>query len=104
MFLLNGNLSIRPPYDFLKSLMLFRDFTPIEGEQVTDDSSIRKVVSIDGHAIAFKIQNEGSVENPRISYEAYSEFKIPEEVLADRLRCVFSLDDDLQDFYEIAEK
>jgi DNA-3-methyladenine glycosylase II len=61
-------------------------------------------VSIGRHAVAFKIQAEGIVQNPRISFKAYSEQKIPEDTLADRLRFFLSLDDELETFYEIAEK
>ena len=93
LFSLTGTLSTSQPYDFSKSLMFFRDFVPLEGEQVTDDASILKAVSIGGHAVAFKIQAEGSVQNPRISYTAYSEQKIPENALRDRLRFFLSLDD-----------
>ena len=54
-----------------------------------------------------KYFDKGTIENPKLNFTAYSEAKFTEEVkdlVADRISFFLSLEDNLKEFYEIAQK
>jgi len=67
---------------------------------------LTKAVTLHGHAVAFEVQSEGTIEEPRLAYRLYSERPLSEEdraAIADRIRFFLSLDDNLQPFYSIGQ-
>jgi len=57
-------------------------------------------------SVAFEVQNEGTIEEPRLAYRLYSGQPLSEEdhaAIADRIRFFLSLDDNLLPFYMIGQ-
>jgi DNA-3-methyladenine glycosylase II len=103
---ITGTLTPRPPFDFGKSLSFLHGFGPTAGEQSLAGASLTKAVTLHGHTVAFEVQNEGTIEEPRLAYRLYSEQPLSEEdraAIADRIRFFLSLDDNLQPFYIIGQ-
>ena len=93
-----------PPFDFNKTLGFLEGFGPMGGEQAFTNGSITKAVTLHGRAVAFELQNAGTIEEPQINATLYSEQPLSEEeeaAMADRIRFFLSLDDDLRPFYSI---
>jgi DNA-3-methyladenine glycosylase II len=102
--IISGTLTPRPPFDFAKTLSFLRAFSPTAGEQTLADETIIKAVTLHGQAVAFKLRDEGTVEQPRLVYTLFSERPLSDDehaALADRIGFFLSLDDDLQPFYAI---
>lgn len=101
---IKSTLTPRPPFDFSKTLDFLQGFGPTGNEQVVANGSLTKAVTLNGRAVAFELQNSGTIEEPQISYTLYSEQPLREEeqaAIADRICFFLSLDDDLQPFYQI---
>jgi len=104
LHIIKSTLTPRPPFDFTKTLGFLQGFGPTGGEQALAVGSLTKAVTLHGRAVAFELQNAGTIEEPQISYTLYSEQPLSEAehaAIADRLRFFLSLDDDLQPFYHI---
>ena len=96
----------RAPFDFDKSLGFLHGFGPTAGEQALADTVLTKAVTLHDHAVAFEVQNKGTIEEPQLAYSLYSEQPLSEEdhgAITDRMRFSLSLDDDLQPFYAIGQ-
>ena len=95
------------PFDFSKSLEFLADFSPMQNEQEVKSGAFTKAFQANGKTIAFEVFDKGTVENPKLNFTAYSEAKFTEEVknlVADRISFFLSLEDNLKEFYEIAQK
>jgi DNA-3-methyladenine glycosylase II len=95
------------PFDFSKSLEFLSDFGPMQNEQEVKSGTFTKAVQAKGKTVAFEVTDNGTIENPKLRFTAYSEAKFTEEVktwVADRISFFLSLQDNLKEFYEIAEK
>jgi DNA-3-methyladenine glycosylase II len=106
LYTITGTLTPRPPFDFGKSLSFLHGFGPTAGEQSLAGASLTKAVTLQGHSVAFEVQNEGTIEEPRLAYRLSSEQPLSEEdraAIADRIRFFLSLDDTLQPFYSIGQ-
>jgi DNA-3-methyladenine glycosylase II len=104
LHLITGTLTPRAPFDFAKTLAFLGDFTPTAGEQALAPDSVTKAVTLHGRAIAFKVHDVGTLEEPCVAYTLYAEHPLSETELSaiiDRIRFFLSLDDDLQPFYAI---
>ena len=106
LYSITGTLAPRAPFDFGKSLGFLHGFGPTAGEQALTGAALTKAVTLHGRAVAFEVQDEGTIEEPRLAYRLYSEQPLSEEdhaAMADRMRFFLSLDDDLQPFYVIGQ-
>lgn len=95
------------PFDFSQSLAYLSDFSPLKNEQVVSNNSFSKAVEIKGKTIAFEVTELGNVENPKLQFTAYSETRFTSEIeqlVADRISFFLSLQDDLREFYKIADQ
>ena len=95
------------PFDFSKSLEFLSDFSPMQNEQEVKSGTFTKAVQAKGKTIAFEVFDKGTIENPKLEFTAYSEAKFTDEVkelVADRISFFLSLQDNLNEFYEIAKK
>lgn len=95
------------PFDFSKSLEFLSDFSPMKNEQEVKSGTFTKAVQAKGKTIAFEVADAGTVENPKLQFTAYSESKFTDkikELIADRISFFLSLQDDLKEFYKMAQE
>jgi DNA-3-methyladenine glycosylase II len=107
LYSVEGTLKPVAPFDFSKSMEFLSDFSPIQNEQEVKSGAFTKAVQVNGKTIAFEVFDRGTVESPKLEFTAYSEAKFTDEVkalVADRIRFFLSLQDNLKEFYEIAQK
>jgi len=79
----------------------------MKSEQEVTENSFTKAVEIKGKTVAFEVTGLGNVEDPKLHFTAYSENKFTEEIeklVADRITFFLSLQDDLKEFYKIANR
>jgi DNA-3-methyladenine glycosylase II len=101
-----GTLKPVAPFDFSKSLEFLSDFSPMKNEQEVKSGTFTKAVQVRGKTIAFEVADEGTVENPKLQFTAYSESKFTDEIkelVADRISFFLSLQDNLNEFYKLAQ-
>ncbi len=104
LYTTQNRLTPCPPFDFAKTLGFLQGFGPTDSEQVIANGTLTKAVTLNGRAVAFELQNAGTIEEPQINYTLYSEqplSKSEHAVIADRIRFFLSLDDDLRPFNSI---
>jgi DNA-3-methyladenine glycosylase II len=102
-----GTLKPVAPFDFSKSLEFLSDFSPMQNEQIVKSGTFTKAVQAKGKTIAFEVTDKGTIENPKLQFTAYLEGKFTDEIkesVADRINFFLSLQDNLKEFYEIAQK
>ena len=102
-----GTLRPLAPFDFSKSLEFLSDFGPTQNEQEVKNYTFTKAVQAKGKTVAFEVADKGTIENPKLEFTAYSEAEFTHEVIeliADRITFFLSLQDNLKEFYEIAQK
>ena len=107
LYSFEGKLKPVAPFDFSKSMEFLSDFSPMQNEQEVKNGAFTKAVQVNGKTIAFEVFDKGTVENPKLAFTAYSEAKFTdcvEELVADRISFFLSLQDNLKEFYEIAQK
>jgi len=107
LYSFEGTLKPAAPFDFFKSLEFLSDFSPMQNEQAVNSGTFTKAIQAKGKTIAFEVVDSGTVENPKLKYTSYSEEKLTDEInklLADRITFFLSLQDNLKEFYEIAQK
>jgi DNA-3-methyladenine glycosylase II len=95
------------PFNFSKSLEFLSDFGPMKEEQVVKTGILTKAVQIKGKTIAFMVADKGTIEKPLLEFTAYSEVKFTDEtqkLIVDRISFFLSLQDNLKEFYETAQK
>jgi DNA-3-methyladenine glycosylase II len=107
LFIFEGLLKPLAPFDFSRSLEFLADFGPTQKEQEVKSGTLTKAFKSKGQTIAFEVTDKGTVENPKLQFTAYSEAKFTEEateLITDRISFFLSLQDNLKEFYEIAQK
>jgi DNA-3-methyladenine glycosylase II len=103
VYSIQGKLFPEAPFDFSKSMNFMNMFAPTSGEQTINDLSFTKAVYLEDQTLAFKLENEGTVEKPVLSYTLFAHQAITENIkseLLDRITFFLSLEDDLKPFYE----
>ena len=99
---IEGKLFPKSPFDFSKSINFMNMFYPTEDEQTLEDLSFTKAVYLEDQTMAFRLENEGTVEKPVLLYTLFSHEVITEDMeaeLIDRITFFLSLEDDLKPFY-----
>jgi DNA-3-methyladenine glycosylase II len=100
-----GTLRAKPPFDFEKSLRFLQGFTPLNGEQEIIDGTLTKGLMVDGRMVV--VRASANKDKDGVYYELFSEGDIG-DALTDRVAAqvsfFLSLDDDLAQFYSIAQK
>jgi DNA-3-methyladenine glycosylase II len=107
LYSFEGALKPVAPFDFSKSLEFLSDFTPMQNEQAVRLGTFTKAVQVKGKTVAFEVADKGTIESPKLEFTAYSEAEFTGEVkelVADRISFFLSLQDNLKEFYEIAQK
>ncbi|UFJ42004.1 hypothetical protein LOK74_05765 [Brevibacillus humidisoli] len=106
-FTKQGTLYPAAPYDFNKSAAFLQGFSPTKGEQATGSSEIVKAIKWQGQVFAFSLRSTGTLEHPRLVYTLFSTEAITDSQqreLEEKIRFVFSLDDELRPFYQLGSK
>lgn len=101
-----GYLYPTSPFDFNQSIAFLQSFKPTKGEQLYKGKSITKAVELSSISVIFSIYSVGSIEEPKLHYELYSNQPINEfsQIEAeDRMSFFLSLEDDLKDFYKLSQ-
>lgn len=105
LYTLQGKLFPTPPFDFSKSLHFAGMFTPTEDEQTISGFTFTKAVYLENQTLAFRLEDEGTVGEPVLSYTLFAYEKIEtESALLDRIKFFLSLDDDLRSFYALGRE
>ncbi len=107
LYFFEGTLKPVRPFDFSKSLEFLSYFGPTRNEQEVKIGTFTKAVQVKGKTVAFEVVNKGTIENPKLDFTAFSEVKFTEgikELVVDRISFFLSLQDNLGEFYEIAQK
>jgi DNA-3-methyladenine glycosylase II len=95
------------PFDFSKSLEFLSDFGPMQNEQEVKSDTFTKAVQLNGRTVGFEVFDKGTVENPKLEFTAYCEDRFTDqitELVADRISFFLSLQDNLNEFYQISKK
>ena len=98
----HGKLLPAAPFDFSKSINFMNMFSPTGGEQTLNDLSFTKAVYIEDQTMAFRLESEGTVEEPVLLYTLFANGSINEDMesgLLNRIKFFLSLEDDLKPFY-----
>ncbi len=77
---IHGEIYPISPFDFSKSINFMNMFHPSEGEQTTTNYSFTKAVYLEGQTMAFKLDNQGTVDKPLLLYTLYSSETINEDI------------------------
>jgi DNA-3-methyladenine glycosylase II len=99
---IQGKIFPTSPFDFSKSIDFINMFTPTSGEQTLNNQIFTKAVYLHDQTLAFKLEDQGTVEKPVLLYTIFSSKTIHDDVksdLLDRIKFYLSLDDDLKPFY-----
>ena len=99
---IQGKIFPTSPFDFSKSINFMNMFTPTNGEQTFNDQSFTKALYLKDQTVAFKLEDQGTVEKPILLYTIFSGKTLEDDIkseLLDRIRFYLSLDDDLKPFY-----
>jgi len=99
----HGKLVPVHPFDFSKSINFMNMFSPTSGEQTLHDLSFTKAVYIEDQTMAFRLENNGTVEEPVLLYTLFSHESITDHLeseLLNRIKFFLSLEDDLKPFYD----
>ena len=102
-----GKLPATPPFDFGKSLDYLRRFPPPALDQAVADDSLIKAFRIQGQTLVSSVCGGEGVPEPGLGYVLYSSSQVSEDLesaFLERLRSFLSLDDDLSQFYAMAEE
>ena len=105
MFAKSGKLKPKSPFDFKQTLNFLN--MVISDDKFSGEESITRALLVDGQIFAFKIINQGSVEEPLLNYDIYSHEKISKPVenkLLDQIGFYLSLNDDLKPFYDLSKE
>src|SRR5271156_6626433 len=100
-----GTLQAVQPFEFQRSVDFLQRFSPMMSEQTAREGVIIKALMVDGKVLVFRVA--GTPGSSELSYELFAEEKIDEKtarVMADRISFFLSLDDEVKQFYAIAEK
>lgn len=100
-----GTLRAVEPFDFARSVTFFQGFSPMMGEQEARKGAITKGLMVDGRVIVFRVS--GRPLSPEVAYQLFAEETIDDKTereVAGRISFILSLEDDIKQFYAIAEK
>ena len=102
-----GELLATPPFDFGQSLDYLRRFPPAALDQAIAEKSLIKAFRIQGQTLVSQIFSSEGAPERELRYVLYSSSAVSEELesaFLGRLRSFLSLDDDLTQFYAMAEE
>ncbi len=101
-----GELHPLPPFDFNRSLAFLNGFEPTQQEQVLGAGILTKAASVNGQAVVYELRSTGTIMDPCLSYNLYSEQNLTREVEQRTTQIIghfLSLDDDLSPFYALGQ-
>lgn len=98
-----GKLYPEDPFDFKQSLNFIDKFFPTSHDYVILENQLKTAVQLK-NTVGFKMESTGTVEDPVLQYQLFSEQldKNTVDKVIDRMTFFLSLDDDLKPFYKIA--
>lgn len=95
------------PFDFQKLLRFIQGFPPTQHEQVVGTDTLTKGLRLNQQTIAYDLRTLGTVESPRLELTVYADNPLTDDLLTaveQRIRFFLSMDDDLSEFYRLAEQ
>ena len=102
-----GKIRANPPFDFAKSLDYLRQFPPPALDLAVTDNSFLKAFRIQGQTLLASVSNSEATGKAGVEYEVFSSRRLSKEVelaFQERLCSFLSLDDDLTQFYSLADE
>lgn len=102
-----GHLAATPPFDFTKSLNYLRWFPGAALDQAVADDSFVKAFRLQDQTLLSRVRNAESVTESGLEFVIFSDNEVAndlESVCLERLGSFLSLNDDLLQFYSIAEQ
>lgn len=99
-----GTLKAVQPFDFRRSVAFIQGFGPMTGEQTAAGDRVTTALMVDGRVVVFRAT--ATPESSEVAYELFAEEEVDEETskrVAGRISFILSLDDDVSQFYAIAE-
>lgn len=100
-----GSLRAVRPFEFQRSVDFVQRFSPMTGEQTAAEGTITKALMVDGEVVIFRVMSPPG--SPELSYQLFAEESIDERTnrdIAKRIAFIFSLEDEVGQFYAMAEK
>jgi DNA-3-methyladenine glycosylase II len=100
-----GYLTPTAPFDFTRSLEVFKTFSPFQEECHVGDQALTMAINACDQIIVFRLISQGTTDTPELAYTLYSAQPIASDVIAsalNRISFLLSLDDDLTPMYTIA--
>lgn len=99
-----GQLYPEDPFDFKQSLNFIDNFFPSGHDYLILENQLKTAVQLE-YTVGFKIESTGTVDEPVLNYELFSEHfdKDTKDKLVDRITFFLSLNDDLKPFYQKAK-
>lgn len=94
------------PYDFAPTLRFLRQFPATRGEQEVSDVALTKALREADRAIVARVTSHGTVSEPALLCTLTSDERLTDQARAaaeDRLRFWLGLDDEVADFYALAD-
>ena len=107
MHTLSETLEFASPFHLYRSALFLEMFRPMKGEQEIVDGCIEKALMVYGQIILFKIKQNGTGDNSPVEHVLMSDEPLDKPVrqeVANRISFFLSLKEDIQPFYEIAQK
>ena len=104
---IDGTASPAAPFDFAKTLDFLRRFPPTFGLNMVVGNCVHKAQRINGRTVLFRISARGTVQQPFLHYTVdlhkAQDLAEAEKEAIEWLRFFLGWDDDLHEFYELAE-
>lgn len=93
-------LTVAAPFDFGLSLRFVGGFSPTAGEQQVGGGRLVKALRVDGETVLAEVSAQGAAVEVRLT-GARGDAAV--EAALDRIRFFLSLDDELEEFYALAD-
>ena len=107
MHKVSGTLEVTPPFNLSLSARFLENFTPTAGEQEIIDGTITRALMIRGQVILFNVRQPSADDNGPVKYDLMSMMPLAKpvrQIASDTVSFFLSLQDDINPFYQIAQK
>ena len=101
------SLAVTQPFDLARSLIFLEKFRPMKGEQDIRDGTVTKALMIKGQTVVFQLAKPVEGDKPELKLELFSDEPLTDDLtrlLSERVSFMFSLKEDVNQFYEIARR
>lgn len=101
------SLTPTPPFDFAHTLRVLQRSRADGTAKSVEAGTLMQALQVTGQAVGVRLHSTGTVDNPHLHCTLSAETALTLELVdaaTEQLRFYLSLDDDLSDFYTLAEK